>query len=342
MSLNPEEVKREIEDHFESVTQFEFADNLKKFELIEENSEPSLDIEAAGEETGQLLLFRGPTVLSTPPLKLDAYLACALTGLNDEQRQLMFQLSDVVSTVCEDFNIDLYEPRKKTDPVHNPEVADTDVFHLDRETVLGSDLLIHLCHYPSTGAGEELAFAYDSMVPIILISHSDSRVSRMITGIPGFKREIKYTEPEQLRSLLRETLMSVRPILEERKIVFSKYEANIVGDRIRSLREELQLTREEVAAKLAPPLTAEALQKIEESTDKTSNPSLVKLRQIAVVLGTTVADLVEPSVSSLVIAKLEELLNNKMAARSGIFIQEDHKRLLRRTLLQMIQVLERE
>ncbi len=73
---------------------------------------------------------------------LTAYLASALTGLRGAERQLVFQLSDAVSMVCQDLGIDLYEPRKKTDPVHHPEVADSEVFHVDRERVLRSDLLI--------------------------------------------------------------------------------------------------------------------------------------------------------------------------------------------------------
>lgn len=108
------------------------------------------------------------------------------------------------------------------------------------------------------------------------------------------------------------------------------------------MREELGLTREEVAGKLLPPLDAEDLRQLEESVDKVSNPSLAKLRQIAVVLKTTVADIVEPSVSDLVISKLQELLTQNMAARGGIFMPEDQRRILRRTLLHMIEVLDRE
>jgi transcriptional regulator with XRE-family HTH domain len=343
MSLSPEKVTNEIRNHFGSVSELKFKENIEKFCLEISEEENMEGIEKYKEaETGQLLLFRPQSILSSPSLRLDAYLACALTGLSEEQRQLMFHLSDIVAIVCEGFDISLYEPRKKTDPVHNTEVSDTDVFNIDREKVLQSDLLIHLCHYPSTGAGEELAFAYDAMVPIILISHSHTRVSRMITGIPGFKLEIKYSEPEEMRYQLRESLLKIRPVLEERKVSFSKYEANIVGERIRLLREELGLTREEVATKLMPPLDAEDLRQLEESVDKVSNPSLAKLRQIAVVLKTTVADIVEPSVSDLVISKLQELLTQNVAARGGIFMPEDQRRILRRTLLHMIEVLDRE
>lgn len=94
--------------------------------------------------------------------------------MSGEQRQLVFQLSDSISEVCRSLEIDLYEPRKKTDPVNNPNVRDSDVFQIDRERVLGSDLVIHLAHYPSTGAGEELDMAYGGLVPILIVAHEDT------------------------------------------------------------------------------------------------------------------------------------------------------------------------
>lgn len=340
MALNFEKISAKVESHFNAVSTLDFQQNVEKYcvELTEKNMSELTKVE---KETN-LLTFPVQPLLFTPNVPLDAYLACALTGLDETQRQLMFQLSDTVATVCEDLNIKLYEPRKNTDPVHNKDVSDKEVFRLDREKVLNSDLIIHLCHYPSTGAGEELAFANDGMVPIILISHNKNRVSRMITGIPGFKVEIKYEEPEELRQQLRDILIRTRPVLEERNAAFSQYSENIVGERIRHLREDLGLTREELVTKMLPPITVEALQQIEDSTDKVSNPTLVQLRQIAVMLKTTVADLVEPSMNSLVISKIDEILNQKIAARSGAILPEDQKRILRRTLRQMIDVLDRE
>jgi len=281
-------------------------------------------------------------------LPLNGYLACALSGLNPEQRQLMFQLSDVVSTVCAEHRINLYEPRKKTDPVHHAEVSDAEVFKIDRERVLRSDLLIHLCHYPSTGSGEELDFAYNALVPLILISHSDSRVSRMITGIPAFKLHICYTEPEDLRSQLATSLVKVRPILEERKMAFSDYDANIVGERIRLLREELNLSREDLVRSV-PHLTLEALREIEESVDRVSNPSLIQLRQIATVLKTTVANLVEPDLGEQLVTALTEWVSGE---RSGerreaarflrIISNKDRNAIIRRILRRLIELLEQE
>ncbi|MBI1926007.1 helix-turn-helix transcriptional regulator [Candidatus Poribacteria bacterium] len=252
----------------------------------------------------QLLLFQ-PQPASLP---LEAYLACALTGLTAEQRQLILDLSKIVAETCRVNDINLYEPRKHTAPVHHADTPADMVFKLDRERVLRSDVLIHLCHYPSTGAGEELDIASNALLPIILISHSETRVSRMVTGIPSFKLEIQYTDPEDLKYQLTECLTEIRPILEQRKMVFSDYEVNIVGNRIRLLREELGLTREEVVAH-APHLPADILRQIEESVDRVSNPTLIQLREIATILKTTVADLVEPDVNNRLMATLQDWIS---------------------------------
>ena len=273
------------------------------------------------------------------PISLDAYLASALTGLSRDERSLVFQISDTVSEICRKHNINLYEPRKQTDPVHHADVQDSEVFKLDRERVLRSDLLIHLGHFPSTGAGEELDFAYNALVPIIILSRTGDRVSRMITGIPSLSIRVEYSEPEEMRARLEECLTQIYPLLQERKVAFSSYERNIVGDRIRFLRESLGLTREELTS-VVPALTVDALRQMEESDDRTSNPSLLHLRQIATVLKTTVADLVEPDMTSNVVSHLYEWLEGREAARFSGVSARDRNRILRRILLRVIDSLE--
>src|SRR2546425_8751763 len=69
----------------------------------------------------------GPVLLHprSKAIPLNAYLASALTGLGGVEKSLIVHLSDIVSMVCRAVDIDLYEPRKNTDPVHNADVLDT-------------------------------------------------------------------------------------------------------------------------------------------------------------------------------------------------------------------------
>jgi transcriptional regulator with XRE-family HTH domain len=340
-----------LRDHFENVSPDEFRANLARYspEVISEGSPAIPAITPLPPPATQLTLLTPRAA----PLPLNGYLACALTGLSGDQRQLVELLSDTVTRICEQHGIDVYQPSKKTDPVHHPHVPDDEVYRLDRDRVSSADLLIFLSHFPSVGAGEELEIASKALVPMILVSHSETRVSRMVTGIPALKLEITYSEPDELRLQLEGALLEIRPVLEARKLAFADYEANLIGERVRQLREGLRLTREEVAtsARLSPAippsfLTVERLREIEVSGDRTSNPSLIELRVIAAVLRTTVAELVEPDLGERVIATLQRWLEESaddgmLAARWGMSAR-DRNRILRRILLRMIDSLEQD
>lgn len=277
----------------------------------------------------------------TKALPLRAYLASALTGLAEHQRQEIFEISDRVNSICLEANIDLYEPRKQSDPVHNPEVPDDEVFKMDHDRVVTSDLLIHLCHYPSTGSGEELGFAYSSLVPIILLFPGHQRVSRMITGIPSLKIEISYEDPTDLDVLLSKRLFEIRPYLEERHVRREQGQINIVGERVQDLRLAAGLTREELAETVG--LTTESIRHLEESVDSVSNPSLVHLRALASALKTTVAELIVPNLNEYILSQIQSSLYQRVPARFySSMTPKDRNKLMRRYLYRVLDWLDKE
>lgn len=316
--MDEDEIEQIIERHVEAASDAEVRSRL------EAAADSTTDVGETAEH--QLMLL--PTVRRALPLT--AYLASALTGLAESERQLIFALSDIIAAECADQGIDLYEPRKATDPVHHAEVPDSEVWALDHERVVSSDLVIHLCHHPSTGAGEELAYAHDALVPIMLISHSTTRVSRMITGIPAIKIHIEYDEPERLRVELRQRLAELRPLLEQRRLAFSDHESNVVGEKVRQLRESLNLTRAEVARAVG--IEEGELRRLEESSDHTANWSLAKLRAIATILRTTVSDLVEPDLGEQILTAVDDWAHGREAARFPGLSSVDQRRLVRELL----------
>lgn len=271
---------------------------------------------------------------------LRAYLASALTGLTEGQRKTVFDISDRVNQICLEVNIELYEPRKKTDPVHNPEVSDANVFKMDHDRVVTADIVIHLCHYPGTGAGEELGFAYASLVPIVLLAPGDQRVSRMITGIPSYKLEIRYENPEDLDVLLAKRLLEIRPYLEERRVAREQHEVNIVGERVRDLRLKAGMSLEDLAKRVG--LTVESIEHLEENVDATSNPSLTHLRALAAALKTTVAELIVPDLNEYILSQIQSSLYERVPARFyDSMTQKDRNTLMRRYLYRVLDWLDR-
>jgi DNA-binding transcriptional regulator YiaG len=216
------------------------------------------------------------------PSPLRAYLATALTGLADSERNHVSAVSDLAAAVCSEFDISLYEPRKATDPVHHPEVPDQQVFRLDRQQVTRSDLLIYLADYPSTGAGQELVFAYEALIPIIVMANTNTQVSRMVTGIPGSTFQVRYKSLEDLRGQLFDQLKSLLPILMQRRARFRNHKQNRLGERIRQVRESKGLTHDDLAQAMGTEFfSTSQIEQWEQSSDLESNLGLIYLREIA-------------------------------------------------------------
>jgi DNA-binding transcriptional regulator YiaG len=224
---------------------------------------------------------------------LDAYLASALTGLDSEQRTHLFDISDTVAEVCLRHDVRLYEPRKVTDPVHHTSVPDVEVFRTDRHRVIRSDLLVYLAHHPSTGAGQELVFAQEAVVPILVIAHMDTRISRMVTGIPGPLTLVRYGSVAELSKRLDQEIGELRPQLLRRREAVERLDENRVGARMRALREQRGMTRRQVAEATRIPgaFGAEQLREWEQHSDRLNNLSLALLEEIAFALGVSVRDL---------------------------------------------------
>ncbi|MEY9962005.1 ribosome-binding protein aMBF1 (putative translation factor) [Streptacidiphilus sp. MAP12-16] len=227
--------------------------------------------------------------------QLQAYLASALTALGAGERARIFEISDVIAEVCQSCGIALYEPRKITDPVHHPDISDTEVFRLDRQRVVRSDLVIYLADQPSTGAGQELVFATEAMTPIVVVAQSDLNVSRMVTGMPGRTAIVRYSQARDLRTELTQGIVELRPTLEQRRRVLREYTGNGLGSRIRELREARGMTYQEVARAVRIPggITAQQIRLWEQSSDRDNNMSILFLRELAAALGASAADLVE-------------------------------------------------
>ncbi len=326
--VNPQDAQKILGEHFKQITLDEFNERHEKYVGDER---PGLLPIAENREVGAMILYQREAA----PLRLNAYLASALTGLTQVEREHLDAVSEIVGSVCKDLEIEVYEPRKAPDPVNHPQVSSEDVFNMDRERVLSSDLVIHVADYASTGAGEELDFALAALIPIVWIVHGDTRVSRMVTGIPALKLTITYRDLDELSHELRDRLTEIRPIIEERKLAFSDFDKNMVGNKVRILREESGLTREDVAVHSGELLTVERIHQIEGNGDRVSDPSLSELRILATLLKTTVADLVEPDLDERMIALLQEWMLSGVEARSSMS-QRDQRVVLRRILYRVL------
>lgn len=228
-------------------------------------------------------------------VRLNAYLATALTGLSETNRIRVFEISDAVANACRRADIELYEPRNSTDPVHHAHIPDFDVFRFDQQRVSSADLLLHVADFPSTGAGQELIIAGSSMVPIVAIAHENLKVSRMVTGMPGDFTLLRYSSIRGIELFLAEKLHSMRPALERRKKALAGYEENRIGATLERIRRSRNMTYADVAAAFRVPnvVTARQIEQCEKAPDLQNNLSVLFLRELAEALDVSIADLLQ-------------------------------------------------
>lgn len=212
-----------------------------------------------------------------------AYMATALTGLERAAKIGVIFISDCVANICKQNGIDLYEPRKSTDPVNNATIQDHTVYLLDREKVTMSDLVIVLCEFPSFGAGQEIEIAGNAAVPLILLAMSDKKPSRMVTGTPVYKVKVEFSDPDDLCKELDRALKEIKPHLEERR---KKLEAMPIprelGKRVKTLRKQRQLDPAELAKEIG--VTEQFIKNLEEASTPITNLSLIHLSSLAYAL----------------------------------------------------------
>ena len=106
-------------------------------------------------------------------MKQKIYVWCSLTFVSEEYRKSI-----------ENFKDTLRGKYKILDFVGLSVGTAQDVYEHDRKCVIGCDMLIADCSFPSIGLWYEIATAVEHKKKIILIAHKDAVVTRMILGIP--------------------------------------------------------------------------------------------------------------------------------------------------------------
>ena len=135
-----------------------------------------------------------------------------------------------------------------------------------------------------------------------IVAPGDTNASRIAAGIPGLKLIVTYADLDGLGAELGKSLAEIRPVLEQRKLAFADFDKNLVGYKVMVTRQDAWLTREKVARHSRGLLTVERIREIELGRDRSSNPTLAELRALAVLLKTTVGDLVEADLRERAVA----------------------------------------
>jgi transcriptional regulator with XRE-family HTH domain len=264
-----------------------------------------------------------PTDQATTHLR--AYLATALTGLPDAEREKIFALGRTLRSLCADHEVVLYLPFDHTDPVAHADVPAPLVYERDRKQVITSDFVLMLCSSASYGVGQENEIAADNGVPVAYLVQNGSKVSRMLLGSDTRKAIIYYDGADDLLPQLREFLTGTVPALRERRARLGVPDPLGVGTRLADLRCRSDIPRKTIADLIG--CDEQWLRRLEENPGEESSLTVSRLRTVATFLNVDIAYLLLGATGGLDERMRRSLDHLKSLARDEDMSYKDYEQL---------------
>ena len=135
------------------------------------------------------------------------YLASSLTNVEEIHRAPLRSDCDVIRRAVEETGflavkeIKLYDPITKTAPWEgqHPYTAE-EIWRTNTTKIFveADALMVHAARGASLGVGQELDWAYDRGIPILVLHPADDKVSKQVIGMPGFLEIIPFTDDDDL------------------------------------------------------------------------------------------------------------------------------------------------
>lgn len=179
--------------------------------------QPPLDLDGFGPDSG------GPI----PTL----YLACALSHIDEDTRQQLEPIIEIVKLAIRDctasseepWQLSLYAPIEHSAPWNRPALDPTDVYDINAERLWAkTDGLVLFGHGGgSYGGGQEFGWATALRLPVLYVApvhagKETAQISRQIAGTPVDLTICEYGNPQHLASEVRNWVRSRRTVLESR------------------------------------------------------------------------------------------------------------------------------
>ncbi len=141
---------------------------------------------------------------------MQIYISGPLTGIANPE--IVKNFYEAIGALGKKLEFATYVPHLNTDPIQNPDITPREVFDMDKNQVINSELVIAYLGSPSFGVGMELAYAEMHNIPIILLYERGKNISRFPRGIPTVIAEIKFNDYEealeQLEHFLKQSKLS--------------------------------------------------------------------------------------------------------------------------------------
>lgn len=137
--------------------------------------------------------------MSGVPDNPDVYMSGPLSAVSkDERNRLEKEVYERVYDTCNQMDLKCYCPHMSQTDTSNRQISHGEIWDIDYENVISSDVLVAYIGHPALGVGAEVEMAREAHNEILLLVESDSydadidSVSRLITGNPSIRALIKF------------------------------------------------------------------------------------------------------------------------------------------------------
>lgn len=155
--------------------------------------------------------------MSQVPDDPDVYMSGPLSAVSDqEQRRLEQEVYNEVDDACLEIGLDCYCPHQTKTTPSNP-ISHGQIWDIDYEKVVSSDVLVAYIAHPALGVGAEIEMAREAHNDVILLVEYDDyeadmeAVSRLVTGNPGVRDLLSFQTGDftDIRSDLKRHLFKI-------------------------------------------------------------------------------------------------------------------------------------
>jgi hypothetical protein len=140
--------------------------------------------------------------MSQVPDDPDVYMSGPLSAVSDdEQERLEQEVYNQVDDACHKIGLDCYCPHQTKTTPSNP-ISHGQIWDIDYEKVVSSDVLVAYIAHPALGVGAEIEMAREAHNDVILLVEYDNyeddmeAVSRLVTGNPGVRDLLSFQTGE--------------------------------------------------------------------------------------------------------------------------------------------------
>jgi hypothetical protein len=208
------------------------------------------------------------------PNNPDVYMSGPLSAVSDvEQNRLEQEVYNKVDDACLEIGLDCYCPHQtKTTPSNSIEHGQ--IWDIDYEMVVSSDVLVAYISHPALGVGAEIEMAREAHNDIILLVEYDDweadmeDVSRLVTGNPAIRDLLDFQTGDfaDIRNDLKRHLFN---IFSDKNLEQAAFQDDWSDETAREMRQQLLDTETGPAAGIDEykPLTVDEWIKTKQDSD---------------------------------------------------------------------------